>query len=270
MQGIIAVAVVVVAVAALIGAKLLGAGTGGTSSRDNQPVPAAVLAAITQTPATTLDAAGAGTGAGKVVRLPGPLWKTSDGKAEVLYVGAEYCPYCASQRWALIVALSRFGQFNGLELMTSASDDVYPSTPTFTFAHATYASQYLAFSAVEETTNKRQGNQYAPLQTPTTDQQQRVQKYDAPPYVAAGSEGSIPFLDVADTLMVSGTLVDPGLLQGKDWAAIAQSLQHPESDPGRKILSSANVLTAALCYVDGHQPDSVCSSPGVAQVKLPS
>ena len=33
---------------------------------------------------------------------------------EVLYLGAEYCPYCAAQRWTTIIALSRFGTWSGL------------------------------------------------------------------------------------------------------------------------------------------------------------
>jgi len=33
----------------------------------------------------------------------------------VSYVGGEYCPYCAIQRWALLVALSKFGSFTNLD-----------------------------------------------------------------------------------------------------------------------------------------------------------
>ena len=40
---------------------------------------------------------------------------SSGGKPEVLYVGTEFCPYCAAESWSLIVALSRFGQFSGLQ-----------------------------------------------------------------------------------------------------------------------------------------------------------
>ena len=39
---------------------------------------------------------------------------TADGKPEVLYVGAEYCPFCAAERWPVVVALSRFGTWSGL------------------------------------------------------------------------------------------------------------------------------------------------------------
>ncbi|MGH3290263.1 MAG: DUF929 family protein, partial [Trebonia sp.] len=51
--------------------------------------------------------------AGAVNAVSGPPL-TRGGKPEVLYVGAEYCPYCAMENWPLIVALSRFGQFTGL------------------------------------------------------------------------------------------------------------------------------------------------------------
>ena len=51
----------------------------------------------------------------------------------IIYVGADFCPFCAAERWALVIALSKFGTFNVLHYMTSSASDVYPSTPTFTF-----------------------------------------------------------------------------------------------------------------------------------------
>ena len=32
---------------------------------------------------------------------------TSDGKPQMLYIGAEFCPYCAAMRWSMAVALSK-------------------------------------------------------------------------------------------------------------------------------------------------------------------
>ncbi|MGH3293687.1 MAG: DUF929 family protein, partial [Trebonia sp.] len=77
---------------------------------------------------------------------------TSGGKPEVLYLGAEYCPYCASQRWAMVNALSRFGTFSGLTTTHSSSTDADPNTPTWTFYKSTYTSNYINFTSVEETT----------------------------------------------------------------------------------------------------------------------
>src|SRR3954447_25345884 len=48
-----------------------------------------------------------------------------DGKPQLLYIGAEYCSYCAPERWSLIAALSRFGQFGNLQPTKSASGESY-------------------------------------------------------------------------------------------------------------------------------------------------
>ena len=61
-----------------------------------------------------------------------------NGKPEVLYIGADYCPFCAVTRWGLILALMRFGNFTKLHYMTSSASDSYPSTPTFTFYNSCY------------------------------------------------------------------------------------------------------------------------------------
>ncbi len=38
-------------------------------------------------------------------------------------MGAEYCPFCAAQRWAMVNAFSRFGTFTGLTTTHSSSTD---------------------------------------------------------------------------------------------------------------------------------------------------
>ena len=50
---------------------------------------------------------------------------------EILYMGAEYCPYCAAQRWSTIIALSRFGKFSGLGNMSSYSGRRLPQHSDF-------------------------------------------------------------------------------------------------------------------------------------------
>ena len=40
---------------------------------------------------------------------------TFDGKPGIFYYGAEYCPYCAAERWPVVVALSRFGTWSNLQ-----------------------------------------------------------------------------------------------------------------------------------------------------------
>ena len=101
-------------------------------------------------------------------------------------MGAEYCPYCAAARWAMIVALSRFGTFSGLATVHSAAAngagqaEPDPNTPTWTFVHATYTSKYLTFTPVELQTNipDRSNGTYTNLQTPTSAQEALINKYE--------------------------------------------------------------------------------------------
>ena len=41
----------------------------------------------------------------------------------MLYIGAEFCPICATQRWPMTVALSHFGTFSNLQQTHSAVSD---------------------------------------------------------------------------------------------------------------------------------------------------
>jgi thiol-disulfide isomerase/thioredoxin len=178
---------------------------------------------------------------------------TENGKPEVLYLGAEYCPYCAAERWAMVNALSRFGTFTGLKTVHSSSTDAYPNTPTFTFYGSKYTSAYVAFTSVEETTNVPSGSGYTTLQTPTSAQSQLGQTYD--------SSGSIPFIDIANTYVEVGNLqpLSPSLLQGKTWAQVASALSQPSSSIAKAVIGNANYLTAGICAKTGNLPATACT-----------
>lgn len=268
-----AVVVVVAVVVSLVVVKLNQKSTTATGS-SNGPTGAALTSVIndvTSVPASTLDKIGGGTVSSSVIGTPNQqggylapvsgTTLTSGGKPEMLYVGAEYCPYCAAERWAMIVALSRFGTFSGLSTIHSSSSDVFANTPTFTFYGSSYTSKYLAFSAVEETRNYRQGNstsqsaQYVPLQTPTAEQQQLLTKYD-------GQSGSIPFIDIGNKYVEIGNLAQfgPQALTGKSWAQIGAALKDPTSPIAKGIGGSANYLTAAICKLTNNQPATACTA----------
>jgi hypothetical protein len=197
------------------------------------------------------------------------------GKPEFLYIGAEYCPFCAAQRWAMVVALSRFGTFSQLYQTTSSATDSYPDTPTFTFdpklyKAPIYTSQYVDFVPVEETGNVQDSNgNYPILQTPTAGQQKLFSTYDVPPYIAASSARSIPFIDIANKFVVIGlgSGYSPQDLAGKQWADIASSLADTSSTISQHILGSANYLTAGICIATGQQPGSVCSTDVIQTIE---
>jgi thiol-disulfide isomerase/thioredoxin len=218
----------------------------------------AVVDKVTSVPASALDAAGDGGGAvtGKPSNISGSTL-TENGKPEMFYMGAEYCPYCASERWAMIVALSRFGTFSGLSTVHSSSTDVDPNTPTFTFYKSSYTSPYLTFTPVELTTNvpdSSTSSGYVTLQTPTAAEQALVNKYDS-------SNGSIPFIDFGNHLAITGVSYDPGVLHGLSWSTIATDLSNPTSPVAKAILGTANYITAAICKgLTNNQPASACTS----------
>lgn len=207
---------------------------------------ARVITTITTLPASEFDTVAQGTANNLIKPVSGTALTGATGKPEIFYYGAEYCPYCAAERWSIIIALSRFGTFSGLTTTTSSSTDVFPNTVTFTFRGATYTSQYIDFRSVE-TTDRNQN----PLQSPSAAEQQLVNKYD--------SGGSIPFVDFANKLAFNGAMFQPDVIGGMSWLAVADSLKSPDSTQAKAIIGSANLITAAICKSLGDQP-ALCSS----------
>ena len=249
--------VLVVVVSLVMVSTLRAAPAGGAGSPAGTALPAAVTSRISSVPAAALRAVGTGTATpGSVIRAAGPVL-TSGGKPEVLYVGAEYCPYCATERWPLAIALSRFGTFTGLHGIHSSATDAYPDEPTLTFYRSAYASRYLTFVPVETTTR----NRLVPLQEPTAAQQALIRRYDGPPYVPASDAGTIPFLDLGNRYLVHGAQYDPQVLQGQTWAQVAAALSDPSSPVARGADGAANMITAALCTLTGNQPARACAAP---------
>jgi hypothetical protein len=251
---------IALALAALVALRLI---TSTPTAASDSPVSEQTLAAVSNVPAATFQQVGAGSAQKLPTSIQAQVRRGPSGLPLVTYVGAEYCPFCAAERWALVVALSRFGHFSGLQMSHSASDDVYPNTATFSFVGATYLSQYLDFSSVELQSNQRSGGSYAPLQAPTTQQQQLLRMFDVPPYVPANSAGAIPFVDLADQYMISGSSYDVGVLRGQTVEQIAASLSDPSLPTTQAIIGSANSITAALCRTTGGSPSDVCGQPSI-------
>jgi Domain of unknown function (DUF929) len=241
--------VVVFVVIKTVGGKSSGGASGGTS----QP---AVVSAVASVPAATLDAVGKGSSNPKMmVPLTGAPALTSGGKPQVLYMGAEYCPFCATERWAMLNALSRFGTFSGVSFIHSAADDTPASVPTLTFYKSTYTSKYVAFTPVEMQKIDR-----STLQSPTKDQTALLNKYDAPPYVPQNSAGSIPFMDFGGKYIVSGASYDYNVLSGQNYAQIAAAMKDPSSDIAKGAIGTANQMTAAICKLTGDKPATACTA----------
>jgi Domain of unknown function (DUF929) len=277
-RAMISVGSVVVVIAAVIGVII------AKSVSKAPPAPAAPALSdaqlaneVTSIPASVLNAVGAGPGgASRVIPLTPLHGKplTVAGKPDVLYIGAEYCPYCAAERWAMTVALSRFGTFSGLHFIRSSGSDVYSNTSTLSFYKSTYTSKYLTFSPVETETVTG-----TPLQSLTSVQQAALDAYDVPPYVPSTDGGAIPFVDLGNRFLVSGAQYLPSVLGstptvdpshfGLSWSQIAADLHDPSSPVAKSVLGAANTLTAGICNLTGGQPGSVCRSAAVEAIGKP-
>jgi hypothetical protein len=248
-----AVGVVVLVIAILVAVKLTAPAKKNTSVASST-ASTSLVDAVTGVPAATLDKVGKGSVATPPQATSGQaVLKDSNGKPIVFYMGAEYCPYCAAERWPMIVALSRFGTFHNLSTTSSSSTDKYPNTPTFTFHGATYTSKYLDFQPKEI-----QSDAGVPLETLTSDQQKLVDQFDPPP---AGQTGnSFPFLDFANQSIVNGASYNPQILAGMTQQQVADALKDPNSDVAKAILGTANAFTNELCKLTNGQPANVCST----------
>jgi len=234
----------------------------GNTSSTGTLLPASVASQVTGVPAATLDRVGRGTvpsfTQGKAPFAPGsgpPVIKA--GKPEMLYIGAEFCPYCAAMRWSMAVALSRFGTLTPLHGIHSSSTDVNPNTATLTFYKTGYNSNYLSFTPVEVTTVSR-----APLQNPTKAQNAIWAKYEPD----ANTRG-YPFIAFGNKLVMKGPIYDAAVLQGKSWSQIAAALKDPASPIAQSVNGAANYITGAICQMTNDQPASVCNSAAVTAVK---
>jgi Domain of unknown function (DUF929) len=213
------------------------------------PASATVTSAITAAVPLTSGAPDLNLVTGPPKVLTGAALTGASGKPEVLYIGAEYCPYCGVTRWPLAVALSRFGTLTGLQTTYSAANDTAgPNTPTLDFRNASYKSDYIDFTGIEY----EDGAQKV-IGTLTTAQSTLFQNVGG---------GAFPFIDFGGKWVQSGASYPTATLAGLTPEAVAGQLTNSSSKIGSTVQASAAVFTAAICSMDGGKPANVCTSTG--------
>ncbi len=247
--GVIAIVVVLIVVAT--------SGKSGPGSSARTLLPASVTRDVTGVPAATLAVVGRGSVPGynssPVTPITGaPLVR--NGKPEMLYIGAEYCPYCAAMRWSMAIALSRFGALSTpLYGIHSSRSDVFPGTATLTFYKTGYTSKYLAFTPVENLTVSR-----SLLQAPTAQQNQIWARYEPDP-----NTRGYPFIDFGNKFLIKAPIYNPAVLKGLTWSQIASAMHNPSSPVAQGVDGAANYMTAAICKTTNNQPTTVCAAPTI-------
>jgi hypothetical protein len=261
-----AIGLVVVVIAGLIAVRVTHKARPDTAAAVQNADPA-VVGQITALPVSVLDKVGDG-GFQPDFRLPSgkPPPLVSGGLPRVLYVGGLFCPFCATQRWPMIAALSRFGTFKGLRYARSSASDTPKNIDSFSFSGVTYTSAYLSFTPFETTDRN-----HKPLDTLPAADTTLVTTLDNQPTLAKGAtSGTIPFVDIGNRWVLAGASYNATDLEGKDWAQIA-SAATSGTGLGQRLDATANWMTAALCALTASKPAPVCSDPMIAglETRLP-
>jgi hypothetical protein len=254
-------------VLAIVGVLLVVKVTRGTTTVIPPPVtpaPGEVVQDMASVPASTWNIVGAPARQGptpSVLTAQRPL--SIGGKPAVVYVGAEFSPYAAAVRWALVLALSRFGTFAHLGATFSADSEVFAGIPTFSFDGASYRSRYLAFSGLEEygpglSTTAPAG--FPLIHRPTALDLTLLRRYDD----SLGPVAGLPFVDIDNKVVMAGAGIglSPAVFQGLSMTQIGSELAIPTTPVAQGVVGEANEITAALCASTGGKPAPVCQSPG--------
>ncbi|HEY1347998.1 MAG TPA: DUF929 family protein [Ktedonobacteraceae bacterium] len=234
------------------------------------PADQTIVQEVTDVPPSIVQAVGTGD-------LPNPLTATRgqpflqgpEGHPEFFFASAQFCQYCATERWAILNALGRFGRLTHIGQMQSYEENI----STFSFDQSVYISQFLDFVPVEVLGNTlaADGQHFVPLQPLSAGQQQLFLTYSGPPYFQTA--GNYPFLDLGNRYLIQASGFDPGLLQGLwrqfplSWQQIARALKETASPITRAIIGSANYLTAALCTLTHQMPATTCQVPAIQQIE---
>lgn len=253
---------VLIVVGVAIAVSQRGGGESSTATGSATPG-TGFLATMTSVPAPIFDQVGPPTAAeqGPIQRLKDGPALTKDGKPHVVYVGGEFCPYCAGERWALVAALSRFGTVTGLAPSTTPANE--GSIPTVSFKDMKFTSDVLAFDGYE--TRDAKG---AALQALPGDITKLMDTYDAPPYVSEQSKGAIPWTWFGPWQTIGSSVPLAGFTGGGNTATVtheqvAAAMVAGSPGLGASIDQAANLISAQICFLTKGAPTEVCNTAGV-------
>jgi len=174
------------------------------------------------------------------------------GKLFVFFMGAEHCPYCAAERWAIVRALSKYGQWSGLkQTMSAARDEPFLNLPTYDLIEATYTSPHIEFVSREI-----KDRDFKPLQKLLKTEEKIVRRYNP--------EKHIPFLLIGGRFMQLEAGFSAKIFIGHTFRQTETELKKIESEIRKAIDDEANIISALMCVAG--LPPELCKETGVAEL----
>jgi hypothetical protein len=287
-------AVVVYLVYPSVKLAVAGAPFGQTLAGINNPLTAAQLGVINNAPNSYFEIAGqkllngtltdsVGAGVSNTPKL-GPA--VVNGKPSVIYIGAISCIFCGENRWAMALALSRFGNFSSLYYGYSSFGDAdvptlywkpnnYTAPSGATFGNY-YKSNLINFYSIEYDSPIVQGFQMQPLsyfvgRAPNATYAAAVQfmnatgKYQGTPftfwgtYIVAGADGEV----FGNTTPTSAGALPLTNMTHQD---VLNQLQNFNDQFSWGEYAAADIYIAELCpSINNSAP--VCSLPAIKQIQ---
>ncbi|HIH50530.1 MAG: DUF929 family protein [Candidatus Micrarchaeaceae archaeon] len=225
------------------------------------------------------------------VRVTPPL---IGGRPSVIYIGAISCVYCGESRWAMALALSRFGSFNRLYIGYSAlgdSDvptlywnaDNYTTNSGVTFGNG-YSSSYINFISAEydspitggfEFVNSQDPISYFVARAPNQSYEQAMSfmngtsMFEGTPFtlwgrsLSRGAAGVI-FGNATSSETTGTTNILP--LTYMSQSQILNQLQQFNSSFSYEEYAAADVYVAQVC-ASINNAASVCSLPAITTLE---
>lgn len=256
--GLVAVAVIAFLLVSILGGK--GSHT-APPAKGTYRLPAAALSELNNVPVSLLLKNAETSNVNQVtppdMLPPNAPRLRSNGHPEIIYIGTPFCASCAGERWALVIALSKFGTFKNLSGTTSS--DIHPGGPTFSFYGATYTSKYLSFVTDEQSpvSVKRSAGFYENSLTLSEQEHNIMTAWDVAPYTT--QSGSVPFLYIGGKFLLSGFQYDAGTLWKMSFQATAKMMTSGTTAVSKHVEAAAGFLVRDFCALSHQQPAAVCS-----------
>ncbi|MEM0149344.1 MAG: DUF929 family protein [Candidatus Micrarchaeaceae archaeon] len=213
-----------------------------------------------------------------------------NGKPTVIYIGAISCIYCGENRWAMALALGRFGTFNSLYTgYSSFGDDdvptVYWNADNYTTANGVgfgndYSSNYINFISADYESPIVQGFEIQPLSYFVSKASLVNQTYlEAMTFMnGTGQFQGTPFtfwgkyiVGGADAVDFSNSSSSSNVtLEYMTHAQMYNELAHPNDQMGWTEYAGADVYIAYLCNTlnsTGSAEPSICSLPAIHSIE---